>query len=218
MFDKHINKIVDKPLQAIALELAKINITANQLTIIGFILGFLSFVQIAYGNFFLGLFFLLLNRFFDGLDGRLANISSPTNSGAFLDIVFDFIFYAIIPLGFGISLPEARMAALTLIFSFVATGTTFLAFSIMAEKYQLKNIHYPNKSFYYLGGITEGSETIFFFILFCIFPQWFIFLAYSFSFLCFFTAAFRMVYGFKTLKQKEKRDKDSKRKIYNNIL
>ena len=35
-----------------------------------------------------------------------------------------------------------------------------IAFAVIAEKRGLKSTAYPSKSFYYLGGLTEGAETI----------------------------------------------------------
>eukprot|EP00487_Bulimina_marginata_P002779 TRINITY_DN1636_c0_g1_i1.p2 TRINITY_DN1636_c0_g1~~TRINITY_DN1636_c0_g1_i1.p2 ORF type:complete len:120 (+),score=1.08 TRINITY_DN1636_c0_g1_i1:399-758(+) len=53
----------------------------------------------------------------------------------------------------------------------------FLAFAIAAEKFKLEKPQFKYKSFYYLNGLTEGTETIAVFIAFCIWPQHF----YTFS-------------------------------------
>jgi hypothetical protein len=49
------------------------------------------------------------------------------------------------------------------------------------------------KAFFYAAGIVEGSETILAFVLFCLFPQAFPWLAGAFAGLCFWTAAARVV-------------------------
>jgi len=83
----------------------------------------------------------------------------------------------------------------------MGTGSSFLAFSVMAEKNGIKSLKYPNKSLYYLGGLMEGTETIIFFILFCLFPDYFPWLAILFSILCWITTCSRIYTGYKTLKE-----------------
>ena len=63
-----------------------------------------------------------------------------------------------------------RLAAAVLLAAFIGTGTSFLAFAVMAEKRGLKSTAYPSKSFYYLGGLTEGTETILCFLAMCLWP------------------------------------------------
>lgn len=53
------------------------------------------------------------------------------------------------------------------------------------------------KSFFFSAGIIEGSETIFAFVLFCLFPSAFPWLAATMALLCFWTAAARVVDGFR---------------------
>jgi hypothetical protein len=47
-----------------------------------------------------------------------------------------------------------------LLVSFIGTGSSFLAFSALAEKRGLTDTALPGKSFYFLGGLTEATETI----------------------------------------------------------
>jgi hypothetical protein len=80
-----------------------------------------------------------------------------------------------------------------LILSFVGTGTSFLAFAILAAKRGLASEARGRKSLYYLGGLTEGTETIAVFAAFCLFPSEFAVLAYGFGALCWLTTAARVV-------------------------
>jgi hypothetical protein len=68
-------------------------------------------------------------------------------------------------------------------------------------KHQIANPGYAHKSFYYLGGLTEGSETILLFVLCCLFPAHFAWLAWLFGALCWLTTATRIYSGYLTLKQ-----------------
>jgi hypothetical protein len=49
------------------------------------------------------------------------------------------------------------------------------------------------KSFYYAAGFMEGTETILFFVAFCVFPQYFAILAWIFGTLCWCTTLLRII-------------------------
>ncbi len=139
---------------------------------------------------------IFLNRLADGLDGALARRSKKTDRGGFLDITLDFIFYSSIPFAFALADPLTNaLAAAFLIFSFIGTGCSFLAYAIMAEKRGITTDIRGQKSLYYLGGLTEGTETILLFVIFCLFPTWFPVLAVIFGALCWITTATRIHAG-----------------------
>ena len=142
---------------------------------------------------------ILFNRLLDGLDGAVARETKITDCGGFLDITLDFIFYAAVVLGFALSAPANALPAATLLFAFMGTGSSFLAFAIMAGKRGIENPVYHHKSLYYLGGLTEGSETIALFVLMCLWPAGFATLAYGFALLCLVTTLTRLWSGYHTL-------------------
>lgn len=147
------------------------------------------------------LFCIIFNRIGDGVDGALARMTHVSDGGGYLDIVLDFIFYASVVLGFALADPqENSMAAVLLLFSFIGTGSSFLAFAIMAEKRGIENIIYPHKGIYYLEGLTEATETITCFVLFCLFPMHFSVIATVFAVLCLVTTFTRVVGGYSSLK------------------
>ena len=120
--------------------------------------------------------------------------------GGFLDITFDFLVYGAIPLAFAIHDAYANaLAAAFLLASFLANGSAFLAFSIMAERRGLTTMRHGLKSIYYLAGIAEGFETIVCMTAFCVWPEWFPHLATAFATLCFISAAARLILGWKML-------------------
>ena len=83
----------------------------------------------------LALALLLVNRLADGLDGAVARQTRLTDLGGFLDIVLDFIVYAGMVFAFALADPAANaLAAAFLLFAFMGTGSSFLAFAIMAAK------------------------------------------------------------------------------------
>lgn len=176
-------------------------ITANQVSITGFAIGLLVIPALWLQMYLPALAIIVINRTLDGLDGTLARLGTPTDAGGFLDITLDFIFYSAVVWGFALSNPEQNaLAAATLIFSFIGTGSSFLAFAVMAARHNIKSVRYPQKGLYYLGGLTEGTETIALFVLFCLFPDEFPILAYIFAALCWLTTCIRIVLGYQTLK------------------
>ncbi len=201
MFDKTILKYTQSPLMSIAHTLKRHHIHADHVTLIGFLIGMTALPLIATGHSEWALISIILNRLCDGLDGTLARLGEPSDRGGFLDIVLDFLFYSSIPLGFALANPiENALAASVLIYSFIGTGCSFLAFAIIAEKRKMGSTDYPDKSFYYLGGLTEASETILVFVLMCSLPSFFTWLAYGFAALCLITTGLRIHAGWMLFK------------------
>ena len=97
MLDPIARKLIDKPLNALTNQVSG-KISANSITIMGFFIGILSFIGIIKGQFTLALVFLALNRLCDGLDGAVARRQKPSDLGAYLDIIADFILWALLPL------------------------------------------------------------------------------------------------------------------------
>jgi phosphatidylglycerophosphate synthase len=128
---------------------------------------------------------MLASRLCDGLDGALARLTAPTDRGAFLDITLDFLFYASIPLAFAFADPGRQRAGRgVLLAAFIGTATTFLAFAALAAQRGLASLAYPDKGIYYLGGLTEATETLGCFALMCLWPMHFALFAWVFAALC----------------------------------
>ncbi len=196
MFDAAILPLQRRLLQPPAYWLAARGVSADQISIAGFGMGIAACLAVCAQAFWLALVLLLLNRFADGLDGAVARLTAPTDRGAFLDITLDFLFYAAFPLGFAVAAPEVNaLPAAILIASFIGTGASFLAFSIIAERRGLAASDYPSKGIYYLGGLTEGAETIALFAAFCLWPAGFPILAYLFAAACLLTTFTRLYAG-----------------------
>lgn len=198
MLDRAALKLVKPLSDKAAAFLSGRGVTADQATLAGFGFGMIAAIMIVAGFTSAAILPLLVNRAFDGVDGALARMNGATERGAFLDISLDFVFYGAIPLAFAASEPQANaMAAAVLLAAFLATGTSFLAFAVMAEKRGFKSTAYPSKSFYYLGGLTEGTETILCFLAMCIWPTHFSQIAYFYAALCALTAGTRLFAGWK---------------------
>ncbi len=201
MLDRAALRVLQPAIGGMARKLVQLGLSADTITWFAFALGLAACVAVALGHFTLGLALMLLGRAADGLDGAVARLTQPTDRGAFLDIALDFLFYASFPLAFAIHAPEQRaLPAAVLLAAFVGTGSSFLAFATLAAKRGMVNPSYPNKGLYFLGGLTEGTETIICFALMCLWPQAFAWWAYGFAALCCVTIATRLVAGATALK------------------
>ncbi|MGV3608031.1 MAG: CDP-alcohol phosphatidyltransferase family protein [Planctomycetaceae bacterium] len=196
MFDRKLRRIVDPILEQVARPLVAVGLTANAMTVIGFLLGMAGCAVLSQGHYRLGLFFIALNRFADGLDGMMARRTGPTDVGGFLDIVLDMIFYSGVPFAFALAEPATRQwPAMFLIYSFMGTGGSFLAYAAISAKRGQTAQPEEYKSFYFSAGLMEGGETIFFFVLFCLLPHHFGPLAWTFGVLCWLTTLARIGLG-----------------------
>lgn len=210
MLDRYAQTAIRPVIHALATGLHRAGVRANTLTWLGWAVGMASAVAIALQAYTAGLVLLVLSRLLDGLDGAVARLGVPSDAGGFLDISLDFWFYAAIPLAFAWADPQANaLPAAFLLAAFIGTGTSFLAYAVMREK-QNKPVNEPTqqassnpgvalKSFYFLGGLTEATETLGFFIAMCLWPQHFATLAAVFALLCLITSATRIKSGLRDL-------------------
>lgn len=198
MLDRLAVALLRPPVTAAARALARRGVTANQLTVLGFAIGLGAALTIALSAFVAGAALILLSRLCDALDGAVARQSRVTDAGGFLDIALDFVFYASIPLAFAVAAPAANaLPAAVLLAAFMGTSSSFLAFAAIAAKRGLTSVAWPDKSIYFLGGLTEATETLAVLLAMCLWPQHFALLAYGFAALCAITTASRIVWGWR---------------------
>lgn len=192
MLDAMLRPVIDRPLNAAGTGLARRGVSANTVTAGGLVAGVLCAGAVAVQWYGTALVLLVLNRVLDGLDGAVARATAPTDSGGYLDIVVDYVFYAGVPLAFALAEPARNaLPAAALLASFCLTATGFLAFAIIAAKRGLESDAQGRKSFFYSTGLVEGSETIIFFVMMMLIPQWFPYIAVLFALLCVVTAVQR---------------------------
>lgn len=200
MLDRAATRLLKPALDAGARVLVRRGVGADAVTYTGFAIGMAAAAAISLNAMTWGLALLLISRVADGLDGAVARQTQPTDRGAFLDITLDFLFYASIPLAFAIADPVANaLPAAVLLTAFIGTGSSFLAFAALAEKRGLSSADVPQKGIFYLGGLTEATETLTCFCLMCLWPEYFAWWAYGFSVLCALTIVTRIVGGAKVL-------------------
>lgn len=201
MLDRYIIPLIKPAVDHGARSLVRAGLKANHVTLLAFGLGLIAAVFIANRAYLLGASCILLSRLCDALDGAVARLTEVTDAGGYLDISLDFLFYASIPLAFAMASPALNaLPAAVLLAAFMGTASSFLAFAALAAKRGMTNIDYPSKSLYFLGGLTEATETLVFFMTICLWPSQFALLAYLFSALCCVTIATRIYGGWRTLK------------------
>lgn len=191
MFDPLMRRVIDPVLDPIGGSLARAGLTANAVTLVGLAIGLGAAVLLAFRLDLLALVLILVNRLFDGLDGAVARHGRRTLFGGYLDIVADFIFYSAIIFGFAVGRPDQALPAAFLIFSFIGTGTSFLAFAILAAQRGLTTLRGGRKSFYYAAGLAEGTETVAALLAICLFPGAFAWIAYTYGAVCWLTTLSR---------------------------
>ena len=198
MLDAKLRPLIDPPLNAIGRWLARVGIGANAVTLAGIVLGIGAGIAAARADFGLALVLILANRLLDGLDGAVARATRLSDFGGYLDIVGDFVFYAAVPLGFGLAAPANQLPAMVLLASFILTGISFLAFAAIAAKRGLETQAHGRKSFFYNTGLAEGTETILVFVAMALLPQHFAVIAFGYSGLCLLTVLQRTLIAWQT--------------------
>ena len=184
MIDRRVQTWIGPSLDRIAARLVAMGVGADAMSLVGFASGIGAAALIAFGFYAWALLPMAFSRLCDGLDGAIARGTRPTDRGAFLDITLDFLFYASIPLAFAIANPADHA----------------LPAAVLAERRGLSSAAYPRKGLYYLGGLTEGGETLAFFAAMCLWPAAFPWLAGVFAALCAVTVATRLAAGWTLLK------------------
>lgn len=202
MFDPMMRRLIDPSLDPVGAWLAARGISANQVTLAGLAVGAFAVPLLAFEQYGLALVAILANRLFDGVDGAIARHTGSTVFGGYLDIVCDMAFYAAVPLGFALAQPDHAVWVALLLASFLCTGSSFLGRAIMAaQRGEPDPGVRGRKSFFHSAGLIEGSETILAFILFCLLPSAFAWLAAVFAILCFWTAAARVIESWRDSKK-----------------
>lgn len=98
---------------------------------------------------------------------------------------------------------EFAFPSVFVLFFYMLSGVIFMASSSAATALSISSGSFAHKSLYYSCNVIEGSETIAFSILCCIFPQWYCALAYIMAGLLFVSLPLRAYLHFKYFKAVE---------------
>lgn len=177
MFDHLLRQLKDRWLAPLARLLGP-GLSPTLVTILACLVGLGSAVAAARGRFGLGLALWAGNRLLDGLDGTLARVhAQQSDLGGYLDILLDFVVYAVVPIGLviGAWTDEAGalpLAGLALLASFFVNAASWMYLSALLERRQagaasrgeLTAVTMP-------AGLVAGTETVILYALFFLLPQ-----------------------------------------------
>lgn len=199
MLDGVLRPVIERSLTRAAGRLGRLGVSANAVTMAGFVIGLACAAAVVTGHDRAALLFLVLNRLADGLDGALARIRGATDRGGYLDIVLDFAVYGAVPLAFVLRDPALNsVAGAVLLFAFYVNGASFLAFAAVAARRGLETSSRGAKAIYFSAGLIEGTETILCLVLMLLFPAWCAPLALVFAGLTLLTALCRIILAWTT--------------------
>lgn len=139
MFDLEYRLFMEDFLRPLAKILSPY-ISPNQMTLIGFTFGLLSCVFNYYTVEYLAFVCFFLNRVLDCLDGIIARVSNrQSDFGGYLDIIVDFIVYALLPITSVLSNPSYTSFTLLsiLLSSYYVNSASLFMLSALLEKRNL---------------------------------------------------------------------------------
>lgn len=194
MFDAALRETKDKLLGPLVKALAPVHPTA--LTVAGLIVGLSCALVAALGWWAWALGLWVLNRVLDGLDGLVArSFGKSSEQGGYLDLVFDFVVYAAVPLGLAWSAadPAVWTACAFLLGAYYINAVSWLALSALDERRangpeRLTTLAMPK-------GLMEGFETIVLYAAFFLWSEGLVWLFALGTALVLFSAAQRVVWA-----------------------
>lgn len=220
MFDASMRAVLAPPMDNLARAVDYPVLTPDRISLVGLALGLGSAVAAGMQWWALALLMWLVSRMCDGLDGSLARHRAThavddvrrsahhPEAGGFLDITADFVVYGATVLGVAVGVTASTTSGgygaswlpfAAVLLAYYVNGTAFLAFSSVAERtgHQLDD----GRSFSFLAGLAEGTETIAVHSLWLILPFYAEQIAWVWAGVVAISAAQRMVGGYRTLRR-----------------
>ena len=142
----------------------KWGLTANNVTVISFLIGVTSGLFVYFEQTLLALLVLWFSGYLDVVDGTMARKTKPSSFGTVLDVSFDRLVEISVILGLAFRYPDAMWVLLLLSVSIIYCMTIFLTVGAVSEKQGVK-------SFYYQSGLAERTEGFILFSLMIIFTD-----------------------------------------------
>ncbi len=195
MFDERMRRVKESVLDPLAGPL--VAAPPWVLSVVGLLLGLAAAVALWQQAYIIGFVLWFFNRVFDGLDGTVARLrGTQSDFGGYLDIVIDFVVYAAIPVGLALGRPSEPVV-LSLIFllcTFYINAASWMYLAAILEKRKLSHgdklttVVMPT-------GLVGGTETIVFYSLFILLPQYLVWLFLLMGGLILITIGQRMVWA-----------------------
>ncbi|PYZ97263.1 CDP-alcohol phosphatidyltransferase [Alteribacter lacisalsi] len=186
MLDTHARKYVQPLIGQAADLLLKWKLTANQVTVMSFLIGITSGLWIYLELPWLAVSVLWLSGFLDAVDGAMARKTKSTAFGTVMDVTFDRLVESSVILGLAFLYPDVMWALLLLSVSIIFSMTVFLTVGAVSEQKGMK-------SFYYQAGLAERTEGFILFTVMILFPSILLYSTLVFLFVEVFTGMQRMM-------------------------
>lgn len=175
MFDDFLRRLKDRWFTPLARALGD-GVTPMMVTIAAFVAGVATAWAVVQGANLLALALWILNRALDGLDGTLARLQgTQSDLGGYVDIVLDFVVYALVPLAMVVAAGDARsaMAGMFLEATFFVNAASWMYLSAILERRnrgaastgELTTVTMP-------PGLVAGAETLLLYAAFILWPTW----------------------------------------------
>ena len=202
MFDERLREVKER----IFVEAARLGFAGwhpHALTLAALLLGAATAVALAFQLYLPAFVLWWLNRIFDGLDGTVARMGRrQSDLGGYLDILSDFVVYALVPLGLVAGRPSlpAALSAAVLLATFYLNAASWIYLSAILEK---RRREAPTGQFTTVAmpaGLIGGFETMIFYALFILLPQWMTWLFAAMSALVLITIMQRLIWAIRRLK------------------
>jgi archaetidylinositol phosphate synthase len=196
MLDTHGRRFVQPSIDRTANLLLKLGLTANQVTVIAFVIGIAASVLVYMGYSVAGVAVLWLSGFLDAVDGSMARLSKKSSPwGTVMDVTFDRLVEGgiIIALAMRHPVPEILFLLLLLAISIIFSITVFLTVGAVSEQKGYK-------SFYYQAGLAERTEGFILFSLMILFQEQLILWTLVFLFVEVFTGLQRFLEAWRNLR------------------
>ncbi len=185
MIDTKLRHNVQPAFDKVASMFVKCHIKADTITVMGFIIGIVSGVMIAFNHLFVSFVLLWISGLFDVLDGTVARLSGTSSKrGAYMDLIFDRMVESAVILGFYFLLPNHAFFYILFFISVLFNFTTFIVAASLFENKGKKSMHYD-------VGIAERTETFIVFSLMMFFPAYTAWILLTFNFIIFLTGIIR---------------------------
>ena len=194
MLDTHGRKYVEPIIESVANAFININISANKVTVLAFVLGISSGGWMLLGQPLIATAVLWISGLLDAVDGAIARKTGTSSSwGALMDITFDRIVELSVIISLAVLYPQARLVLIMLTGSIIISMTVFLTVGALSKNTK-------NKAFYYQAGLAERTEGFIMSSLMMLFSNHIIIITIVYFLAILFTAGQRLKEAYELLK------------------
>ncbi len=211
MIDKWLSKTKFKEgYEKFVRKILSSRISANQLTVIGLVIGLMSALLVYLSSVYtellmvfivLSMVFTVISFFIDTLDGSVARFEEPTIFGGILDIFCDRLVEVSIIIAIVATDPSKLVwPGMFTLAAIILCISMFLIVGGLIKRYELEK---KSKVIIYQGGLMERSETFFFLLAIILLIPWRFVILWIFAILVFVTALLRLRDAYKIFKLKD---------------